>query len=105
VKLAFLGCTALIALGTAAQAQSAADSIIYNRLGNEVGIIRSEADGGKTFIVQLSKATLDLGYYKVAIPREALRPRPDGGWVTPMSNEALAYLPPTDHRYFQPSGD
>jgi hypothetical protein len=110
VKLGLLSCAALIVLGTAAHAQSVADisvadTIVYNRAGNEIGVIRGEADGGKAFVVLLSEATLGLGYYKVAIPRATMRPRPAGGWVTMMSNDALAYLPPTDHRYFQPSGD
>jgi hypothetical protein len=105
VKRIFLNCALLIALGTVARAQTAADSIINNRAGNEVGVIRGEADGGNAFIVQPTIATLDLGYYNIAIPRQALRHRDAGGWVTSISNYDLAFIPPTDHRYFQPSGD
>lgn len=105
MKRILLGCALLIVLGTVAQALTVADTIIYNPAGNEVGVIRGEADSGNAFIVQLTVATLDLGYYNILIPRRALQHRDTGGWVTSISNYDLTFIPPTDHRYFQPSGD
>jgi hypothetical protein len=102
----FLLAAGLAALcATAAQAQPGdPDTIVYNRMGNEVGVIQSRPDS-HTFIVQPTRATLDLGYYEVAMPAQAMRPRPNGGWVTLMTNEQIAFLRPTDDRYFQPSGN
>ena len=85
--------------------------IVYNSVGNEVGVIRgmTERDGLREFIVLPTQATLDLGYYHVAIPASMLQPRRAGGWTTSLSNCKLAYLRPYtqsgEPRFFQSSGD
>jgi hypothetical protein len=85
--------------------------IIYNLAGNEVGVIRgmTDRDGLKAFIVLPTQATLDLGYYRVAIPASALQPRRRGGWTTSLNNCKIAYLQPYTQsgkpRFFWSSGD
>jgi hypothetical protein len=85
--------------------------IIYNLAGDEVGVIRgiTDRDGLKAFIVLPTTATLDLGYYDVAIPVSALQPRRGGGWITSLSNCKIAYLQPYTQsgkpRFFWSSGD
>jgi hypothetical protein len=78
--------------------------IIYNAQGNEVGVIQRNGPGGDPIVLP-AKATLDLGYYDVVFPSQALRPRHAGGWETSLTNEEIAYLQPVPHQFFQRSGD
>jgi hypothetical protein len=78
--------------------------IIYNAVGNQIGVIsRLNPDGSA--IVQPSAKTLGLGQYKVTIAAENLRPRDKGGWQTDLTNDQMAYLPPISaRRFWMPSG-
>lgn len=76
---------------------------IYNSVGNQVGVILGTGRDGAAIV--LPSARLGLGYYKVFIPRENLRPRDRGGWETDLTNDQLAYLPPINpNRFWMPSG-
>jgi hypothetical protein len=102
-KLLPLCAVVLCALGTVARADERSP-VVYNLRGHMVGVIQSTAPNGDTIMLP-SKATLDLGYYDVAIPAQALRPRPAGGWETLLTNDQIAYLPPVPHRFWQASGN
>jgi hypothetical protein len=91
------------ALGSIARAQERSP-IVYNFQGNMVGVIRGTAPNGDAIMLP-TKATVDLGYYHVAVPAEALRPRPRGGWETSLTNDEIAYLEPVPRQFFMPSGD
>lgn len=100
-----LSCAAALCALTAAPAVAQERSpIVWNYNDNEVGIIQRVTSDGD-FIMLPTKATLDLGYYDVRIPRAALRPRPAGGWEIALSNQQIAFLPPVPHRFFMASGD
>jgi len=86
----------LLLVSTEALARS---PTVYNSVGNQVGVIRGFAPDGAA-IVQPSPMTLGLGRYKVFIPRENLKPRDQGGWVTDLTNDQMAYLPPISPRRF-----
>jgi hypothetical protein len=97
------GAVALVlAAISAAQAQER-NPIVYNLRGDEVGVIESMRPNGDAIMVPTPMA-LGLGYYDVVMPAAMLRPRARGGWVTLMSNEAIAFLPPIPPRFFMPSG-
>jgi hypothetical protein len=96
---------ALLALGFIPSARAQDRSpIVYNFRGDEVGVIQRAAPNGDAIMLP-TKGTLDLGYYDVSVPSRALHPRPAGGWVTTLSNDQIAFLPPVPYRFFQPSGD
>ena len=98
-----MGAMALVlAAISAAQAQER-NTIVYNRRGDEVGVIESMRPNGDAIMLP-TPGTLGLGYYDVVMPATMLRPRARGGWVTLMSNEAIAFLPPIPRRFFMPSG-
>ena len=86
-----------------AQAQDRSP-IVYNFRGDEVGVIQHETPNGDVIMLP-TKGTLDLGYYDVSVPSQALHPRPAGGWVTTLTNDQIAFLPPVPYRFFWPSGD
>jgi hypothetical protein len=94
----------LCALATPALAEDERSPIVYNLRGHMVGVIQRDAPNGDVIMLP-SKATLDLGYYDVAVPRQALRPRARGGWETTLTNDQIAYLEPVPHQFFMPSGD
>jgi len=96
----------LCALGSLAPAlaEEERSPIVYNLRGHMVGVIQGDAPNGDVIMLP-SKATLDLGYYDVAIPRQALRPRARGGWETTLTNDQIPYLEPVPHQFFMPSGD
>jgi hypothetical protein len=78
--------------------------IIYNRAGYEVGVIEDLKTNGDALVLP-TKATVDLGYYKVIMPATSLRPRARGGWETSMTIDEMEFLPPVTPRFFMPSGD
>jgi len=78
--------------------------IIYNRAGYEVGVIEDIKTNGDALVLP-TKATVDLGYYKVIMPAASLRPRFRGGWETTMTTHDMEFLPPVTTRFFMPSGD
>lgn len=96
---------ALALTATAAAAQSfpeavrARNPIIYNGQENEVGVIRHtiRIAGQDSAVVLPTQKYLDLGYYDIAIPAWALKPRPAGGWYTSLSNKQLAEIPALGH--------
>ena len=94
--------TVLMAI-SAAQAQERSP-IVYNLRGYEVGVIQSIKPSGDALMLP-TKATVDLGYYKVIMPAAKLRPRARGGWETTIRNDDIAFLPPVPYRFFMPSGD
>ncbi len=106
----------VLALILPAEAQSFRDAvatrnpIIWNSQENEVGVIHGVTSrGGETAaIVQPTQKFIDLGYYDIAIPASALRPRPRGGWYTSIPTDQLANIPPYTEsgrpRFFQRSG-
>lgn len=111
MKRLLLGACVLAALATAASAQtwddpSGRSPIIYNLKGQEVAVIQHPTDraGEPGFVVLPTHKFLGLGYYDIAIPASSLRPRPQGGWLTDITNDEFPYIPPTPPRYFQPSG-
>lgn len=77
-------------------AYASSDPIVYNRAGDEVGVIQyiTRLAGVRAAIIQPTVATLDLGYYNIAIPMAELRPKRGGGWVTLLSNQDFYDLPP-----------
>ena len=78
--------------------------IIYNSVGNQIGVIRELNPDGSA-IVQPSAKTLGLGYYHIAIAAQNLKPRARGGWETDLTNDEIPYIPPiSKRRYWQPSG-
>ena len=91
----------LLLITTEALARS---PIIYNSVGNQIGVIRRLNPDGSA-IVQPSSKTLGLGYYHIAIAAENLKPRARGGWQTDLTNDEIPYIPPVSkRRYWQPSG-
>ncbi|HEY2011301.1 MAG TPA: hypothetical protein VGH23_20090 [Rhizomicrobium sp.] len=104
-KILFASATSLAALAAAAPVQAEDHSpIVYNRAGNEVGVIQAIKPNGDAVMLP-TQATLDLGYYDVTMPAASLKPRERGGWMTTMNNEQIAFLPPVSRRFFMPSGD
>ena len=80
------------------------NSVIYNPDGNEVGVLRHFSRDGMA-IMHPSSKTLGMGYYNVFIAQQDLRPRAKGGWVTDLTLDQIAYLPPVNpHRFWMPSG-
>jgi len=111
MKLLLATSAVLAALTGAASAQYHEDwrdrsPIIYNFKGQEVAVIqRPTSRGGEPgFIVQPTQKYLGLGYYNIAIPASALRPRARGGWVTSITNDEFPNIPPTPPRFFRSSG-
>jgi len=99
--LALTAFAALLVISTEVLARS---PIIYNSVGNQIGVIRQLNPDGSA-IVQPSAKTLGLGYYRIAIKAENLRPRARGGWQTDLTNDEIPYIPPVSkRRYWQPSG-
>ena len=105
-KKPLLSCAVALAVLTAIPAARGQQRspIVYNRQGNEVGVIQSLKPNGDAVMLP-TKATLDLGYYDVVMPAGKLRPRERGGWDSLMSNDDIAFLPPVPPRFFMPSGD
>jgi len=85
-------------------AEQGRSPIIYNLAGYEVGVIEDLKTNGDALVLP-TKATVDLGYYKVIMPAASLRPRSRGGWETSMTVHDLEFLPPVTPRFFMPSGD
>jgi hypothetical protein len=85
-------------------ADGARSPIIYNLAGYEVGVIEDLRTNGDALVLP-TKATVDLGYYKVIMPAASLRPRGRGGWETSMTTHDMEFLPPVAPRFFMPSGD
>jgi hypothetical protein len=85
-------------------AEQGRSPIIYNLAGYEVGVIKDLGTNGDALVLP-TKATVDLGYYKVIMPAASLRPRPRGGWETGMTVHDMEFLPPVKPRFFMPSGD
>ena len=105
IRFLLRSAVAVLALGFIPSAQAQDRSpIVYNFRGDEVGVIQRETPNGDAIMLP-SKGTLDLGYYDVAVPSRTLHPRPAGGWVTTLTNEQIAFLPPVPYRFFWPSGD
>jgi hypothetical protein len=78
--------------------------IIYNSVGNQIGVIRELNPDGSA-LVQPSAKTLGLGYYNIVLAAQNLKPRARGGWVTDLTNDEIPYIPPVSkRRYWQPSG-
>lgn len=100
---AVFACTMGAAVSAQAQPRS---PIIYNLAGDEVAVIKANTmrGGEPGFIVQPTHKYTGLGYYDIAIPASAVRPRQRGGWVTDITIDEFAYIPPTDDRFFWPSG-
>jgi hypothetical protein len=104
-KLLLRCAVALCALGSIPSARALeGNAIVYNRQGDEVGVIQGTAPNGDRLMLP-TNGVLDLGYYDVSVPAGALRPRPAGGWEILLDNQQIAFLPPVPHRFFQPSGD
>ncbi|HWY65963.1 MAG TPA: hypothetical protein VNX61_12185 [Rhizomicrobium sp.] len=85
-------------------AEQGRSPIIYNLEGYEVGVIEDLKTNGDALVLP-TKATVDLGYYKVIMPAASLRPRSRGGWETSMTTHDMEFLPPVTPRFFMPSGD
>jgi hypothetical protein len=85
-------------------AEQGRSPIIYNLAGYEVGVIEDLKTNGDALVLP-TKATVDLGYYKVIMPAASLRPRSRGGWETSMTTHDMEFLPPVTPRFFMPSGD
>jgi hypothetical protein len=99
--LALSALSVLLLITTEALARS---PIIYNAAGNQVGVIRQMNPDGSVIVLPSSK-TLGLGYYRIAIAAENLRPRARGGWETDLTNDEIPYIPPiSPRRFWQPSG-
>jgi len=99
--LAVLALAVPLAISTEAPARS---PIIYNAVGNQIGVIRQMNPDGSA-IVQPSAKTLGLGYYHIAIAAQNLKPRARGGWETDLTNDEIPYIPPVSkRRFWQPSG-
>ncbi len=78
--------------------------IIYNPRGDEVGVLKRFAPGGVA-IMQPSSKTLGMGYYRVTMSQQNLKPRAKGGWETDLTLDQIAYLPPVNpNRFWRPSG-
>ena len=98
-------CTIVLTLAVAiSSAQGRERSpIVYNRQGNEVGVIQQIQPNGDA-LMQPTRMALDLGYYDVVVPAAMLKPRARGGWETLLNNEEMAFLPPVPYKFFMPSG-
>jgi len=78
--------------------------IIYSPNGNEVGVLRRFMPGGLA-VMQPSRKTLGMGHYNVIMAQQDLKPRATGGWVTDLTLDQIAYLPPVNpNRFWMPSG-
>ena len=78
--------------------------IIYNPQGNEVGVLKHFGPGGIA-IMQPSRRTLGMGHYDVVLSQQNLKPRARGGWLTDLTIDQIAYLPPVNpRRFWMPSG-
>ena len=99
--LALSAFAVLLVISTEALGRS---PIIYNSVGNQIGVIREMNPDGSA-IVQPSAKTLGLGRYRIAIASDNLKPRARGGWQTDLTNDEIPYIPPVSpRRYWQPSG-
>jgi len=67
--------------------------VIYNSNGNEVGVLKRFTPDGMA-IMDPSRKTLGMGYYKVVMAQQDLKPRAKGGWETDLTLDQIAYLPP-----------
>ena len=80
------------------------NAIIYSPNGNEVGVLRRFTPGGLA-VMQPSRKTLGMGHYDVVLSQQDLKPRAKGGWVTDLTLDQIAYLPPVNpNRFWMPSG-
>lgn len=78
--------------------------IIYNPNGNEVGVLKRFMPGGLA-VMQPSRKTLGMGHYDVVLSQQNLKPRAKGGWLTDLTIDQIAYLPPVNpRRFWMPSG-
>ena len=78
--------------------------IIYSPNGNEVGVLRRFTPGGLA-IMHPSSKTLGMGNYNVVLSQQNLKPRARGGWLTDLTIDQIAYLPPVNpRRFWMPSG-
>lgn len=106
IVLGALGFVALSSVALAFESHEAArNSIIWNRMENQVAVIKGPSRHGAEFlVVHPTKKFSGLGRYQVVMPKDSLRPRPKGGWYTSITIDELPYLPPELPQYFQPSG-
>ena len=80
------------------------NSIIYDPRGVEVGVLERFTPDGLAVMLPSSKS-LGMGYYKVIMAQQNLKPRARGGWVTDLTLDQIAYLPPVNpNRFWMPSG-
>ena len=78
--------------------------VIYNPRGDEIGVLKRLTPDGLAVMLPSSK-TLGMGYYRVVIAQQYLKPRAKGGWETDLTLDQLAYLPPVNpNRFWRPSG-
>jgi hypothetical protein len=84
-------------------AQPDSPESIYDKSGNEVGVIQRQTPSGG-IIVLPTQGTLGLGYYDILIPADMMHRRTGGGWETALTHEQLALFRPTDDRFWQSSG-
>jgi len=78
--------------------------IIYNPNGNEVGVLTRFTPDGMAIMIP-SRTTLGMGNYSVVLSQQNLKPRTKGGWVTDLTLDQIAYLPPVNpQRFWMPSG-
>jgi len=79
--------------------------LIYNPRGDEVGVLKGLTPEGLAVMLPSSK-TLGMGYYRVTMSQQNLKPRAKGGWETDLTLDQIAYLPPVNpNRFWMPSGN
>jgi hypothetical protein len=78
--------------------------LIYNPRGDEVGVLKRLTSDGLAVMLPSSK-NLGMGYYRVTMAQQNLKPRAKGGWETDLTLDQIAYLPPVNpNRFWRPSG-
>jgi hypothetical protein len=78
--------------------------LIYNPRGDEVGVLKRLTPDGLAVMLPSSK-NLGMGYYRVTMAQQNLKPRAKGGWETDLTLDQIAYLPPVNpNRFWRPSG-
>ena len=96
--------TEALANGMTSDMVGGRNPLIYNPRGDEVGVLKRLTPDGMAVMLPSSK-TLGMGYYRVTMAQQNLKPRAKGGWETDLTLDQIAYLPPVNpNRFWRPSG-
>jgi len=78
---------AFCAIATVVEADNS--PIVYNRAGDEIGLIARHRDDK---VVLLPQPRTGIGQEALLIPASAVKPRPEGGWITSLTVDQLGHM-------------